>query len=134
MIFATAPQTQPSASASELVVGGVLKVVTPDERKLNDFYPERAQRLGISGQSVLLCKVNAAHKLELCKTNAEKPEGYSFSEAGLRVAQILAIDPSELTIAGDYVVVAVSFKVRYALDNDYKVRMTVYSTQTAPAP
>ncbi len=57
--------------------------VKPD---LLPFYPERALRMELSGQTKITCKARTDRFLEDCRVDEEYPEGQNFGEAALLAA------------------------------------------------
>jgi TonB family protein len=45
------------------------------------YYPERAQRLGITGEATIRCQLNADRTLTGCSVIAEDPKDWGFADA-----------------------------------------------------
>lgn len=65
----------------------------PDAEDMARYYPERAQRLGISGRVVLACRVTARGAVADCVATAEEPADYGFGEAALRLSRFFRMKP-----------------------------------------
>ena len=50
------------------------------------YFPERAQRLGVPGVSILVCEVATLGKLDKCAVLDEFPIGFGFGDAARRMA------------------------------------------------
>jgi hypothetical protein len=57
------------------------------------FYPPEALAKGVAGEASLDCDVDAHFRLIKCKVLSEKPEGYGFGEAALKVAASIPGNP-----------------------------------------
>lgn len=65
----------------------------PDSRKIARYYPERAQRLRISGQTSLRCLVTSQGELVTCTVLAEIPPGWGFGAASQLTAKTFSFAP-----------------------------------------
>lgn len=89
IVIAAAPV---AASAEEPLTSDQVRVsvyTRPGDR----FYPEEAQRKGISGQASILCTVGARGKLSDCEVTSENPAGAGFGYSIRRMAQTMTIAP-----------------------------------------
>lgn len=67
-------------------------------RKLNaeekrEVYPSLAARRRISGEAVILCRINRDTTVTRCRSESEKPTGQGFGRAAVRAAQYMRIRP-----------------------------------------
>ena len=58
------------------------------------FYPARAQRMEVDGDTVLDCNVTDEGRLDDCRLVSETPAGYGFGEAALKVSRIWRMKPA----------------------------------------
>jgi protein TonB len=84
------------------------------------YYPDRAQRRGISGAVVLRCRVTDAFGMADCVVESEQPPGYGFGQAALKIATtaILPTKDKESVSPGQ----VVHFPVRFKLPADSGAR------------
>ena len=84
------------ADAAEVVVAPrpVTPTFTPRARL---WYPERAQRLMVTGEAVIDCDLLADGALTRCEAVSESPRGQNFTDAALALAKAKAMTakPSE---------------------------------------
>ena len=57
------------------------------------YYPERAQRLEVSGRAELSCQVLASGKLTSCSVVSEDPGDQQFGEAALKLSRLFKMRP-----------------------------------------
>ena len=84
---ATAARTAPVAALT-------MKDVTLHRAKwpFEDYYPDRSQRLGLSGSAHVTCKVVQDGRLEGCVVIATAPEDGQFDMASLKIFEDCKID------------------------------------------
>ena len=58
------------------------------------YYPERAQRMEVNGDTVLDCNVTVEGRLDDCRVVSEAPTGYGFGEAALKVSRLWRMKPA----------------------------------------
>ena len=65
----------------------------PDARTgpVGRYYPERAQRFGVSGAARIECTLGVKNTLNACHAVAEVPLGYNFGDAAVAMATRRAI-------------------------------------------
>jgi hypothetical protein len=63
------------------------------------YYPERAQRMGVSGRAVVHCLIEANGSMRACWADEEAPEGWGFAKAAVEVAGLWRV--SSLTKTGE---------------------------------
>jgi len=68
----------------------------PTSEEMADFYPEAAQRAGISGRVTLSCTVSAAGAVQNCAVASETPSGRGFGAAALRMAGLFRMKAQTL--------------------------------------
>ena len=79
------------------------------------YYPERAQRTGVSAQTAAVCRVAAGGVLADCVLEGFEPKGYGFDEATLKLladARTDAATRSGQPTEDRQLRVALTFKVR----------------------
>jgi protein TonB len=86
------------------------------------FFPERAERFGVSGDAQIECKLGANLSLDACVLISESPKQQGFAEAALLMARRRAItysqsNPAPQPAVGDTVRVDVPFK----LPSDHRI-------------
>lgn len=57
------------------------------------YYPEKAQRMNISGRTILNCRVTTEGKLEDCKVLLDLPADYRFGEQAIKLTKFMELDP-----------------------------------------
>jgi TonB family protein len=85
----------------------------PDGASLADRYPERAQRMGVSGRAKIRCTAAEDGALNGCEVLEEFPRGFGFGDATLRIAhffRLRATDQYGLSVAGRQVVIPMRWK------------------------
>jgi hypothetical protein len=55
------------------------------------YFPEHAVHTGVSGVAILDCRAGADDVLDACSLVSEKPSGYDFGDAALKMAADHAI-------------------------------------------
>ncbi|USQ94233.1 energy transducer TonB [Caulobacter sp. RL271] len=86
----------------------------PSTEDFQRNYPDRAQRMEISGRAVLSCMLDERGLLTNCAVVEETPAGYGFGEAALRLSRLFRAKPRTLdgqTVGGTTVPVTLSFQV-----------------------
>ncbi len=68
-----------------------IRQLTAEEK--NEVYPSRAARRRISGQAVILCRINRDTTVTNCRDESERPAGWGFGRAAVRAAQYMRIRP-----------------------------------------
>ena len=65
----------------------------PNGDDLATYYPERAQRLGVSGRATLHCTVTAQGTLVDCSVASEDPADQGFGTAALKMTRLFKMRP-----------------------------------------
>lgn len=76
----------PAALAQSAAPASVLR--TPE---ISAYYPDRAQRMNVTGVVLINCAADGQGVLNDCKVLSETPEGWDFGEAALRAARAGAL-------------------------------------------
>ena len=116
---ASTPTPQPPEAVSDSV-GPVISPTLPPyedgqtrhDRAMRDsstrYYPQKAQRAGISGMAVLDCLVDTQGWLRDCRVVSEQPAGFGFGEAALRMAPLFH---KKAGMAGARTLIPLTFKL-----------------------
>jgi TonB-like protein len=84
------------AGAAPNVITGADWLAKPDAESMQRYYPALAAQLGISGYSILHCKVNAQGLLYACTADTERPTGLGFGKAVLGLSSEFRMRPMTL--------------------------------------
>jgi protein TonB len=57
------------------------------------YYPDRAQRLGVGGSATLNCTVTAQGTLTECSVGSEDPSDQGFGTAALKMTRLFKMRP-----------------------------------------
>ena len=57
------------------------------------FYPEAAQRHGVTGSADISCVISADQSLTACAVISEAPQGWEFGRATIRLYSHFTVDP-----------------------------------------
>jgi TonB family protein len=78
------------------------------------YYPDRAQRLNMSGEASLKCVVTDNGRLTACEIVSEAPEDFGFGQAGLAVSKLFKMHPATIDgrpVGGASVVIRIKFEL-----------------------
>jgi protein TonB len=65
----------------------------PSGEDIARYYPDRAQRLEISGRAELSCSVLATGKLSGCAISSEEPADQGFGDAAIKLSKLFKMRP-----------------------------------------
>lgn len=65
----------------------------PSAEDLAQYYPDRAQRLGVAGSASLSCSVTAQGTLTECSVGSEDPADQGFGTAALKMTRLFKMRP-----------------------------------------
>jgi TonB family protein len=101
LVFASAALAQsPEPSPFDTRLAPQAPVSIPYTPPVSAYYPDRAQRMNISGSVLIDCAADAQGGLSDCKVLSETPEGWDFGLAALRAARAGALRRSSTTRNG----------------------------------
>ena len=78
------------------------------------YYPDRAQRMEVSGRATISCTVTAKGTLEGCSVVSESPADMGFGDAAIRLSRLFRMKPKTLDgapVDGGQVTVPLVFQV-----------------------
>lgn len=84
----------------------------PSDDVIARAFPERAQRLGVSGVATMSCTVTAKLTLEACSVVSETPPAYGFGNSALYLSRYYRLQPKTLdglAVVGGQVEVSIDF-------------------------
>lgn len=84
------------------------------------FYPDRAQRLGVEGDALTLCKARDDGSLSECLKEGEGPAGFGFGDAALlmaRARKAQARSASGRAVFGHFVLFRTHFSLPFGAKN-----------------
>lgn len=65
----------------------------PSAAQIDAAYPKAALRKGVEGNAVMRCELTLEGSLKRCKTVSERPQGYDFGDAALKLAPLFKSVP-----------------------------------------
>lgn len=85
------PPAPPTAPPRVITRATWLRMPSPDD--MSRYYPESAQRRGVSGGATLNCMVTAKGTVENCTVIAESPASEGFGNAALKLQRFFKMKP-----------------------------------------
>lgn len=92
-IATIAPPQPPVAPPRETVIQHPTWLKRPGADEFARFYPDREQRLGISGAATISCSVTAAGSVNNCSVVSETPVPGGFGQAALKLSRYFKMSP-----------------------------------------
>ena len=95
-------------------VANPIWITTPDSYTLSFFYPDKAARMGKTGETTAACKVVSDGQLIDCKIVAENPTGLGFGPATIRAVRscrVNTVDMDGHDITGRLVLAPISWRL-----------------------
>jgi len=86
------PAGPPAPPPKPSTIHNPVWILTPNGDAFARFYPDRAQRMSVSGQAVLHCVVAAEGTLS-CYVASEDPPDQSFGAAALKLSKLFKMGP-----------------------------------------
>lgn len=87
----TAPTTPPAPQPKVITRANWLRV--PSGEEVARYYPDSAQRRGVSGMATLSCVVSVNGAVRDCSVVSETPAGESFGAAALKISRFFKMKP-----------------------------------------
>jgi hypothetical protein len=82
----------------------------PSANDITRYYPDKAQRAGLSGWAVIECLTETTGDLKSCQLLGEAPAGADFGAAALRLSRLFKLDVSKVapeTLSGGVVTIPI---------------------------
>jgi protein TonB len=86
----------------------------PDAAAMSRYYPERAQRLGVSGSATINCTVAANGTISGCDVVSETPSNYGFGDAARKLSRFFKMRPQMVDgqpVAGGTIEIPIQFRL-----------------------
>lgn len=81
----------------------------PDADTLQTYYPDRAQRMNMSGTARVSCTVQPNGTLTACSVVSEDPPDYGFGTAAIKMAHYFKMKTRDVDCLGATIVVPIRF-------------------------
>jgi protein TonB len=86
----------------------------PDADDMARYYPDRAQRMAVSGHATITCTVNANGTVGDCSIISETPSDQGFGDAALHLSKLFKMKPQTrdgVPTAGGKVTIPIGFQI-----------------------
>ncbi len=87
------PAPAPEAPPRPSVITNPDWLRKPSNEDMVRYFPDRAQRLEVSGRATISCTVTAKGTLTNCSVVSEDPADYGFGEATLKASKVMKMRP-----------------------------------------
>jgi protein TonB len=84
---------------------------------MNQYYPERAQRMNVGGRVEMNCEVTNKGTVQNCSITSEEPSGQDFGNAALKLTRFFKMRPAArdgTPVGGQHV----NIPIRFVLPKD----------------
>jgi protein TonB len=88
-----APPAPPSTAPAPRIITRATWLRMPSADDMSRYYPESAQRRGVSGGATLNCAVTAKGTVQNCTVVAESPASEGFGDAALKLSRFFKMKP-----------------------------------------
>lgn len=68
-------------------------VASPSAELAARYYPDRAQRMEVSGRAIVDCGVAGDGKFQDCRVISESPTDYGFGDSAIKLARFMQVAP-----------------------------------------
>jgi protein TonB len=107
-----APEKPPPPKPTVISQPDWLRRPTGDD--MAQYYPERAQRMGVSGHASITCTVNTNGTVSDCSVSSESPADQEFGSAALKLSKLFKMRPQTrdgAPVGGAKVTIPIGFQV-----------------------
>jgi protein TonB len=67
--------------------------IRPPASLIARLYPDRAQRMEVSGRATIDCRITPAGRMEDCAVISESPEQYGFGPSAIKISEWIGLVP-----------------------------------------
>ncbi|WP_454758620.1 energy transducer TonB [Caulobacter segnis] len=110
LLVAATVSAQPASAASVIKRPALAK--EPSLEDIARYYPDRAQRLEVTGQATIVCTVSAKLTMEGCAVVSETPTAFGFGDSTLNLSRFYRLKPKTLdgaSVVGEQVEISIDF-------------------------